>query len=90
MIKDILGSLPGCVGEATTMLIIFSGLSGIKGKKKAPNISRMAGFHFYPTFMWAYTQRTNRLVTGLLHIRITSDNLLQADTVKWSYVDRHL
>ena len=32
MIKDILGSLPGCVGEATTMLIIFSGLSGIKEK----------------------------------------------------------
>lgn len=36
MIKDILGSLPGCVGEATIMLIIFSGLSGIKGKKKLP------------------------------------------------------
>lgn len=36
MIKDIIGSLPGCVGEATIMLIIFSGLSGLKGKKKLP------------------------------------------------------
>ena len=54
MIKDILGSLPGCVGEATTMLIIFSGLSGIKGKKKLPIFLVWLASIFIPPYVGLY------------------------------------